>query len=272
MDSVPHVVPTAARLWPQRLAYAKSWLETCKAAHNRCRARSASYVPTRILDLRQAILQPDLVLFETHSQPIGCYACLSYCWGPSQPLKTTKANLEDMTNRISWSSLPRSFQDAVFVARQLNIDYLWIDSLFVSPTNPLKRVQLRYMLAIALTLIQMSRCIIQDDLDDWAAEASAMADIFGNAYVTICASVAENCDAVFLREPICPESREIHGHTHNGAKISVHVRPSLSHAAFDDFGNDRYDPGQNPLGQRAWAFQEYILSPRLLQFGPSEIH
>lgn len=208
-----------------------------------CKARSASYFPTRILNLRQASLHPDLALIEARSQAFGRYACLSHSWGPSQPLRTMKANLKDIITRIFWSSLPRSFQDAVFVARELSIDYLWMDSL----------------------------CIIQDDLDDWAAESSTIAGVFSNAYVTISANVADNCYAGFLRERISPESKKIHSRTNTGAAISVHVCPSLLHGAFSDFWYDDYNVRHNPLRQRAWAFQEYILSPRLLQFSPSKI-
>lgn len=216
-------------------------MDSCHGEHQRCRAKSVFYLPRRVLKIRPGNSSPDIALIETESQPNGRYACLSYCWGPYQPLRTLKGNLEDMKGGISWSSLPRSFQDAVFVARELDMDYLWIDSL----------------------------CIIQDDVEDWAAESAAMADVFNNAYVTISANVAGSCDAGFLRELQFTEFKEIHGQGHDGTRLNVYVRRSQPHQDFN-----RYFPKKvenNPLGTRAWALQEYLLSPRSLQFGPSEM-
>ncbi len=229
--------------WRQRLSYAKDMLRICESEHEDCHIKSPLYLPTRILDLCQTNLYPDIVMIETRYQSPRRYACLSHCWGNSQPLRTTKANFQDMKTWIPWSSLPQSFQDAIFVARELKMDYLWIDSL----------------------------CIIQDDPDDWAVESSMMADIYGNASITIAASVAENSHAGFLRDADPTfEFTEIRGEGHGGTEFSIYVRASRSHVGYTDIA--RADRGsQNPLGQRAWAFQEYLLSPRLLQFGPTEV-
>ena len=56
--------------------------------------------------------------------------------------------------------MPKSFQDAVAVTRQLGLRWLWIDSL----------------------------CIIQDDGLDWQHESSKMAAVYSNATVVIGAS------------------------------------------------------------------------------------
>ena len=66
------------------------------------------------------------------------------------------------TNGIQFTSLPRSFQDAVTVTRILGANLLWIDSL----------------------------CIVQNSYEDWEQECPRMASIYANALVTIAAADA----------------------------------------------------------------------------------
>jgi len=66
--------------------------------------------------------------------------------------------------RIKFSHLSQTFQDAVKLVKQLGQHYLWIDSL----------------------------CIIQDDKTDWAIEAAAMAAVYGNSIFTIFALSSQN--------------------------------------------------------------------------------
>lgn len=56
---------------------------------------------------------------------------LSYCWGGSQRMTTTKQTLGDLSERIPLLELPQSLQDAVFVTRQMGIRYLWVDALCI---------------------------------------------------------------------------------------------------------------------------------------------
>ncbi|KAF4836161.1 hypothetical protein CGCSCA4_v012355 [Colletotrichum siamense] len=98
------------------------------------------------------------------------YVALSHCWGQHQPAKTTKATLGRYKWRLIWADLPKTFQDAITVTRALGIDFIWVDSL----------------------------CIIQDDPDDWAKEASQMASIYRNAYITIAVTSAAGGEEGFL--------------------------------------------------------------------------
>ncbi|KAF1924124.1 heterokaryon incompatibility, partial [Didymella exigua CBS 183.55] len=71
--------------------------------------------------------------------------------------------------------LPKTFQDAVLVTRALGLRYLRIDSL----------------------------CTLQDSHTDWEREASRMASVYMDAYVTISAAASSNSDGglFFKREP-----------------------------------------------------------------------
>ncbi|KAF2843158.1 HET-domain-containing protein, partial [Patellaria atrata CBS 101060] len=75
--------------------------------------------------------------------------------GKSRHVITEKASLEKWKVNIPWRLLPKIFQDAVIIARQLGVKYVWIDSLY----------------------------IIQDDGGDWEEEAVNMADIYQRAFL-----------------------------------------------------------------------------------------
>lgn len=98
---------------------------------------------------------------------MGHYARLSYCWGGDQIVKTTRKTLEQMIRGIEVSTLPQSLQDAVTVARQMGVRWLWVDCL----------------------------CIIQGDSLDWAIESARMSDVYRNALFMISADVALNARA-----------------------------------------------------------------------------
>lgn len=61
---------------------------------------------------------------------------------------------------MNLSLLSQTFRDAITITRQLNIRYLWIDSL----------------------------CIIQDDLRDWEFESANMSSIYRSSILTIAAA------------------------------------------------------------------------------------
>lgn len=74
---------------------------------------------------------------------------------------------------IPWTELSKTFQDAIQVARSLNLEYLWIDTLR----------------------------IIQDDEMDWVRESKEMCNIYENSHLTIVAISARNAlEGLFLKE------------------------------------------------------------------------
>lgn len=94
-----------------------------------------------------------IALLETDIQT-GRYIALSYCWGNTgQQAVTTTANFQARKHGIDIGELPQTFQDAILLARELQVRYLWIDSL----------------------------CIIQDDENDWETEAPMMSQVYANS-------------------------------------------------------------------------------------------
>lgn len=71
------------------------------------------------------------------------YIALSYCWGAKVGLKLLRANRDNLAQHVPWDDLLQTHKDAIMLARELGIQYLWIDAL----------------------------CIVQDDAEDKAGGA-----------------------------------------------------------------------------------------------------
>ncbi|ORY17342.1 heterokaryon incompatibility protein-domain-containing protein, partial [Clohesyomyces aquaticus] len=179
----------------------------CTTNHTHCHeptgSRNIKY-PKRVLELRNSSVRlcEDL-------EPER-YACLSHCWGSTtEMIKTTMATLDRFKHAVPRDALQRTFRDAIEICRRLEIHFLWIDSL----------------------------CIIQDSDEDWKEQASHMADIYENAFITIASTWA--------------------GNTSKGC----FSRTKSIFLAKPDF----------PLLSRAWTFQELLLSPRVLYFCAQQV-
>lgn len=180
----------------------------------------------------------------------GKYACLSYCWGVSkiQAGQTKKSNFSNHLRGILLNNLPNTVVEIIHLCNKLGFRYLWVDRL----------------------------CIIQDDTEDWAREASKMCDIYSRSELTI--SV-----------PICSESSQSPSQerykwwflnqsrfgtmefTDEGSNLKrslwlyndPHLRsPWIFEQNWEMFCNSSKDE-THWLG-RGWTFQEWMLSPRVL--------
>lgn len=125
-------------------------------------AAKEPWVPTRLLDIGTSedslirLLDRD----ETRLLSKQSYATLSHCWGKTGVIRTVKSNLRNHQQEIPRGSLPLTFKDAIKIARNLHLRYLWIDSL----------------------------CIIQDSREDWAHEANLMSKVYMYSFVNIAAT------------------------------------------------------------------------------------
>lgn len=161
------------------------------------------------------------------------YCCLSYIWGGPQEILTTTLNLE--AHQIVIPSFPRTIQDAISVVRSLGFRYLWVDAL----------------------------CIIQNDENDKAKEINQMGQYYKNATITISACKTSSVNDGFLedrpiRHACC---LPMYLPTGNG---NIWLRKDLDKMHRPGWDKDRLDT-------RGWAFQETVLSPRLLRYGATEL-
>jgi hypothetical protein len=205
------------------------WIRSCDNSHH-CYPRDVAFLPTRVLDVSNSSSGTVSLFCETrgHTSP-GKYLALSHQWGsPLQHKKfcTYKRNIDKLKQGINVSDLPKTFQDAVSITRELGIQYLWIDSL----------------------------CIIQDDENDWDMESKLMEQVFSSAYATIAASCASGTDDGFLKA--YTDRQCVTVETGSGARYYLCD-------AIDDFS---LHVEQGELNKRGWVLQERALSRRTIYF------
>ncbi|KAH7176240.1 heterokaryon incompatibility protein-domain-containing protein [Dactylonectria macrodidyma] len=235
-------------LSPSCVALAREWLDMCvhaKGKHANCNKPTIPVLPTRVISVGDDETAPRLVISGADQQ--AHYAALSHCWGGSTPTKTTTSNLEAYTTSLP-ADLPKTFLDAIRVAQALGISYIWIDSL----------------------------CIIQDCPEDWQREASRMAQVYANAYVTIFADAAPDSTSGFLDPPPreAPAKFTVPYKTGLFRSGAIHVRRRgflAEELPFHTWTTDQDDSGRSRLSSRGWVFQERLLSPRTLHFSRNEI-
>lgn len=194
----------------------------------------SGFLPKRLLDLG-----------EEHSQSLKLYVCdpetdrleyvtLSHCWGGNVRCRLTRKNSNELQHVIPMSKLPQNFRDAIFTCRGLSKRYLWIDSL----------------------------CIIQDSNADWEEQSALMDLIYANSWCTISAVCAEESNQGFFRKrnPLLVHPCRL------PSKIPLSVVLDTRYRNLDT-----HFKVPRPLYNRAWAFQERVLSLRVLQYGENQL-
>ena len=103
----------------------------CLNSHEQCAALSDfgwlsmdRYRPTRLICITSTSRQTPFLCepannWEDPHENSSKYIALSHCWGTSQIITTTKATYNDRKAGIQWSSLSKTFQDAITIARKL---------------------------------------------------------------------------------------------------------------------------------------------------------
>jgi hypothetical protein len=148
---------------------------------------------------------------------------------------------------IQLSELPRMFQDCMTAARQLGVQYIWIDSL----------------------------CIILDNRDNWARRAQCMDMIYENALFTLPAVCSEG--SVPFLGPGAASDR----HNRQAVNMDIDAESTKPQSA-----EKRHPPAQlkarryghflspiritGPPGLRSWTWQERYLSVRIINITHQE--
>jgi hypothetical protein len=196
-------------------------------------------VPSRLLSLSGALYDMTMRLKVTGPEDEQLqYVALSYCWGGAQPLTLTTSTLEAFQDALKVNGLPNTFQDAARITYSLGLRHLWIDAL----------------------------CILQDSHTDKLNEITQMPFIYSHSTLTLIASNASSVSKGFLGD-------RVDGRI-SGFNLSFRVNDRINRVLLlpeDDIQNFAYaargsDLDDEPLSRRAWAFQERILSTRILDF------
>lgn len=206
----------------------KEEVSRCTSMHS-CTGK-AGFLPTRVLDISQYD-RGMIKLAETDDNTVDRrYVALSYCWGKSNTFITTLSTITDRTRGFTLSDLPLTLRDAVEIAHDLGLRYIWIDAL----------------------------CIVQDSREDWLREAAGMASVYTNAWITIVAASARDSEEGFVA---------LSEQLSSPLQLPVDIRPDENTSIKRNVVLETEMPLQDePLFSRAWPLQEWELSPRRLVF------
>lgn len=198
-------------------AILRQWLRSCDESHGDCclpRNWENLRLPTRLIKVGTHSTSVQLVesidFYRNGDQDLR-FAALSYPWGASgihRHYSTTVANYEEHKDAILLENLPSLLQDAVRVARAMEVPYLWIDAL----------------------------CIIQGPEGDFKYEAERMEDVFSAAYCVIAASRSTGVSDGFLGER---KQRRVVTHPHSRLFLAEDI---------DDFQHDVIEGPLNQRG------------------------
>ena len=233
-----------------RLAF--EWISNCLKNHPECKRFNniSNSFPKRVLNVGDDDGSPDLYL---HICDLECnhkqdpYLTLSHRWGNFEMPTTTTKNIASRQVIITFTDMPKTFQDAIIIARRIGVRYLWIDSL----------------------------CIIQDSPTDWVVEAANMGNIYRNSLLTIAASgstesisgcFAERKD--FSGRP-CKLGLRVPEDIFGWRSGAVYVRLKQSRGDNAIFAERAAERG--PLDSRGWVLQERVLSTRILNYTSQEL-
>lgn len=212
---------------PAHYSILERWLRDCDEHHLNCRPAQSSGppLPTRLIDVGLKYA-PFVKLFETQQGDDIKYLALSHPWGSPPHFCTYPNNVKQHKDGIEISKLPKTFQHAVTVTRELGLRYLWIDSI----------------------------CIIQGPSGDFDYEAKRMEDVFSYAYCVLAASSARGQSDGLIQQLANRKQLAIH----RGHRAPLYVCEFLDN--FDEHVLGSY------LNQRGWVYQERALARRTIYF------
>lgn len=148
------------------------------------------------------------------------------------------------------------------------LSYCWGNSKFIRTTSsnvekhqsevPWRSLPKTFQEALELTarlglyfLWIDSLCVIQDDPDDWRHESAKMASIYTNSYITLAAAKSSNPIAGLLGMNCYRKIAEIPNQQGPPSNFFAGIDTELMASSL-------------PLLERAWVFQERVLSPRVV--------
>jgi hypothetical protein len=229
----------------QALSVADQWYQNCLKQHPHCK-RDNWFFPKRVIDIREVDSRHTVYLYLAEPNDRHDYATISYTWGASgyKRLKTKNddPNHPELTERshqqgIAVDKFPETLQDAIWIAKRLKFEYLWIDSV----------------------------CIVQDDEADWAEQSAEMTNIYAGAKLNISASSCENSEQGFLQKTrqhgnqigrVLVERMDTSGTVLEQDLLNLHIGTPVNVLDLDD----------KTLASRGWVFQERLVSIATLHY------
>ena len=235
--------PSANTCGDSTVHVTRQWISQCDSHHVRCRSRNVGAGPSRLIHLDKAAngsTQAKLVDsgIEYHTSDVK-YVALSHRWLRGESLTLTVENSQSLHKSIPCEALKQSIEDAMVITMSLGVAHIWVDSL----------------------------CIVQNDEQDKVLEITRMHQIYSQAYCTIVAdsSMSMKAGCFNNRDPACVTSFRVSLPYGYDNEVTYRMRRMGK-------SNDRLDLARSVTTDRAWCYQERLLSRRLLRFCEMQVH
>lgn len=221
-------------------------LKDCERNHQLCGRKSAfpkAEAPLRLLAVGKTG-DSHVFIHETARRGPSRYAALSHPWGEGQDaeyvhnVKTKEVNLQErMRDGIRLSLLPRTMRDAIYLTRELSLQYVFVDAL----------------------------CIVQDDKVERDREVHRMGPVYAGCALLLYAARAKHGDSGMLGPGDLHASYgEVFRLAYRNNRNGVEEHGSV----FVCNGSILND--SEPLDDRGWGYQEDRFAPRKLIFGSKQ--
>lgn len=218
------------------------WLSSCDGSHDGCKAAGPMALPTRLIDVGDNKSGHTLRVVLPKGDEQWQYIALSYCWGANElSISLTINSLLAMRNGVCIEDLPQTIRDTIFLARSIGVRCVWSDRL----------------------------CILQDDLADWERE-SKMSSVYANAYLTVSATGSDSSSRGLFKErtPRTSLRQPFTSSDNVSGQVLMYPLP-----VDKEYIKHRYiEMKAEPLSQRGRAFQERLLSRRVLHYASDQMY
>ncbi|KAK0618828.1 heterokaryon incompatibility protein-domain-containing protein [Immersiella caudata] len=229
----------------QMMASIKSWIKECSHHYDCSRTFSGcekldpagSPLPSRCVRVSRGDNGSLELKLQITTGKVSRYITLSHRWtSETEKISTTKANIADRLQGVGLDNLPPLFTDVFTLAANLDIPYVWIDSL----------------------------CIIQKDADEWAIEAVKMGDYYQRSVFTVACPGATSAVGLFNKTQVEGSSTPVIRMPYRDS--SGQQRGFFYLFQAEQNVEERYEStvAQSELLTRGWIFQEWILSRRVV--------
>lgn len=215
------------------LSLGRMWLDNCEQMHGvPCSKQAWLFNLPRPEYFRLVDVDELSVIEVTGLQVLNHrYLALSYVRGDAPTFQLLQSNKKKLTRthgllKIFRQNLPKTIRDAIHATRSFGERYLWVDSL----------------------------CVVQDDEVDLRQQLETMDRIYGNALLTIVAADAEHADGGLAG--VDKGSRKVD-------QICEEIEPGF-HLMLPL--PEPKGLATSPWNNRAWTFQERLVSRRLAIF------